>query len=68
MALLDLLQKQGSVLSKLDGKSPKAGEKYEDSPTNTKLTGLLAKSSLDLDGVTPKTYREKVTPEAQGRI
>ena len=46
MALLDLLQKQGSVLSKLDGKSPKAGEKYEDSPTNTKLTGLLAKSSL----------------------
>lgn len=59
MALLDLLTKQGSVLKKTP--ITYTGQ--------TKLANLLPKSTLDLDGKTPKNTYKNTAPENQsGRI
>ena len=58
MAILDLLNKQGSTLKKTFSKY--SGQ--------TKLTSLLPKSLLDLDGKQPVTYKDKAPENQGGRI
>lgn len=58
MALLDLLNKQGSALKKA----------YTTYVANTKLINLLPKSTLDLDGKKPLTYKDKAPENQSGRI
>jgi len=58
MALLDLLTKQGSVLKK-------DSSKYTG---QSKLASLLPKSTLDLDGKKPSTYKDKAPEGQSGRI
>jgi hypothetical protein len=53
MGLLDKLQSVGSIFSKGNGQSPKSVELDK-----TKLTP--AESILDLDGVTPEKYSDKL--------
>jgi len=55
MGLLDIFKKKGSVLTDLDGQTPK---KYDG---ETKLNPqALKKSQLDLDGQTPKKYTDNL--------
>lgn len=50
MALLDLLKKQGSVLTALDGKTPTSYNGVSNYQTDLKT------SQLDLDGKSPESY------------
>jgi len=58
MAILDLLTTKGTVLKK----DPIA---YTG---QTKLASLLPKSTLDLDGKKPTTYKDKAPEGQSGRI
>ena len=58
MAILDKLNTQGSTLKK----TPTAYTQQ------TKLVSLLPKSSLDLDGKKPTTYKDKAPEGQSGRI
>jgi len=65
MAILDLLTKNGSTYSDLDGKNPKINYK---NVLTSRLVGLLPKSSLDLDGKKPLAYKDKAPENQGGRI
>ena len=58
MALLDLLNKQGSSLKKA----------YTTYVAQSRLVKLLPKSSLDLDGKKPLTYKDRAPENQSGRI
>lgn len=58
MALLDLLNKQGSALKKA----------YTTYVAQSRLVKLLPKSSLDLDGKKPLTYKDTAPENQSGRI
>jgi hypothetical protein len=59
MALLDLLNSKGSVYTK------PSTIQYQQ---KTKLASLLPKSTLDLDGKKPTTYKDKAPEGQSGRI
>jgi hypothetical protein len=59
MALLDLLNSKGSVYTK------PSTIQYQQ---KTKVVGLLPKSSLDLNGKKPTTYKDKAPEGQSGRI
>lgn len=58
MALLDLLNKQGSALKKA----------YTTYVAQSRLVKLLPKSSLDLDGKKPLAYKDRAPENQSGRI
>lgn len=58
MALLDLLNAQGSALKKA----------YVAYTGKTKLVSLLPKSQLDLEGKKPLAYKDNAPENQNGRI